>query len=74
MNAVIHMDGVGGKVELGHLVDEHGGFSQKHIPIVDVDAVPSFPATYCGKLKWAVDVRIAVGEIHPTSNWYQILV
>lgn len=61
MNAVIHMDGVGGNVELGHLVDEHGGFSQEHIPSVNVDAISSFTA---------MDIRITVGEIDPTTNGY----
>ena len=70
MNAVIHMDGVGGKVELGHLVDEHGGFSQKHIPSVDVDAISSFTATHSGKLKRPLNIRITVGEIDPTTNGY----
>ena len=61
VNAVIHMDGVGWKIYLWNFIDEHGGFSQKHIPVIQANAIPSFPTTDSGKIEWAMDVRIVVG-------------
>ncbi len=49
------------QIYLWNFIDEHGGFSQKHIPVVQADAIPSFPTTDNGKIEWAVDVRIVVG-------------
>ncbi len=52
-----------------HLIDKHGGFAAKDIPISLIDTIPCFTPTNGGKIKRIVDKGITVGKIDPTTNW-----
>ncbi len=61
------MDGLCWKSKLRNLIDEHGGFAAKDIPISLINMILSFMSINGRKLKRIVDKGIAVGKINPTS-------
>jgi hypothetical protein len=69
INAAVQMDGIRQKSKLSHLIDEHGGFAAKDIPISMIDTIACFAPTNGGKIKRTVNKVITVGKIDPTINW-----
>ncbi len=64
----VNMNGIRRKVKLGHLINKHRGLGNKRIPGILADAIASLATLYHRKFEWAMDVSVAVGEIHPTTN------
>ena len=67
INSAVCMDGVCRKCKLRNLIDEHGGFAAKDIPISLINMILCFmPANGC-KIKRTADKGIVEGKIDPTS-------
>jgi hypothetical protein len=67
MNATVHMNGICGKIKLGDSICEHQSFRSKRIPGILSNAIMSLVATYDSKVIWAMEIRVAISEIYPTS-------
>jgi hypothetical protein len=68
INAAVQMDGICRKRKLRHLIDEHGGFAAKDIPISLIDTIVCFTTANGGKIKRTMDKGITMGKIDPTMN------
>ncbi len=68
INTAVQMDGIRPKSKLRHLIDEHGGFAAKDIPISLIDTIACFTPANGGKNKRTMDKGITVGKIDPTTN------
>ncbi len=62
------MDGIHRKSKLRHLINKHGGFAAKDIPISLIDTIACFMPGNGGKIERTVDKSITVGKIDPTTN------
>ena len=67
VNAMVQVDGICRKRRLRNLIDEHGKFAAKDIPISLINTIACFlPANSC-KIKRTVNEGITVGKIDPSS-------
>ncbi len=62
------MDGIHRKSKLRHLIDEHGGFAAKDIPISLINTIACLTPANGGEIERTVDKSITVGKIDPTTN------
>ncbi len=68
INPAVQMDGVCWKSKLRHLIDKHGGFAAKDIPISLINTIACFTPANSGKIERTMDKGITVGKIDPTTN------
>ncbi len=68
------MNGIHKEVDLGHLINVHGGLGNERIPGILADAIVSLGTVYHRKFEWDMDVSVTMGEIHPTMNRYKMIV
>jgi hypothetical protein len=68
MNATVHVNGICGKIKPGDSICEHQSFRSKHVPGILSNAITGLAATDDSKIKWAMDIRVAMSEIHPASD------
>ncbi len=62
-----------GRSNLGCFIYKHGGFCNERIPIVLANAITGLATMYHCKLKWSVNVGVAVVEINPTADGDEIV-
>jgi hypothetical protein len=69
MGAGIDVHGVGSDLFQRNQIVKHRCVQSEDVPVIAAHSITAFATAKCGKVKWAMDKRVGVGEVDILVKW-----